>query len=116
MPAFADDYRVIALDLPETPAALQEHILEMMLGAPEATARGAMGAMFDRAIRTDQVIRAPALAVVAGTGKVPEVTVTRELVPQFSAVKLAGTGHFLMMEKPQEFNQILTEFLEQIDF
>ena len=102
--------------VPETPVELQEHILEMMLGAPAETARGAMSAMFDPAIRTDDVIEAPALAVIAGTGQVPDVDVVREIVPEFSAIRLDGTGHFLMMEKPAEFNQILTEFLEEIDF
>ena len=29
---------------------------------------------------------------------------------------MAGTGHFLMMEKPAEFNRVLTEFLAKIDF
>ena len=35
---------------PQTPPALQKKILDMMLNAPEATAVGAMSAMFDPAI------------------------------------------------------------------
>ena len=27
---------------------------------------------------------------------------------------MAGTGHFVMMEKPEEFNRLLTGFLEKI--
>ena len=44
----------------ETPAPLQDKIMKMMLGAPEATAVGAMSAMFDPAIRWTDVTPTPA--------------------------------------------------------
>jgi pimeloyl-ACP methyl ester carboxylesterase len=100
----------------ETPAALQDKILKMMLAAPEATAVGAMNAMFDPAIRWTDVTRAPALSVYAGTANVPDAATTKELYPNHEATQLAGTGHFLMMEKPAEFNRLLTAFLDKIDF
>lgn len=100
----------------ETPPALQEKILTMMLAAPEATAVGAMNAMFDPVIRWTDVIDAPALSVYAGTANVPDAAATRELYAQHEATQMAGTGHFLMMEKPAEFNRVLEEFLDQIDF
>jgi pimeloyl-ACP methyl ester carboxylesterase len=102
--------------VPETPAALQEHILEMMLGASEATANGAMAALFDPAIRTDDVIETPALAVVAGTAQVPDAEAMKAIVPNFEAAQIPGTGHFLMMEKPEEFNRLLAEFLDEIGY
>jgi pimeloyl-ACP methyl ester carboxylesterase len=100
----------------ETPPALQEKILTMMLAAPEATAIGAMNAMFDPVIRWTDVIDAPALSVYAGTANVPDPAATRELYPNHEATQMAGTGHFLMMEKPAEFNRALAEFLDEIDF
>jgi pimeloyl-ACP methyl ester carboxylesterase len=100
----------------ETPPALQEKILTMMLAAPEATAAGAMSAMFDPAIRWTDVIRSPALSVYAGTANVPDPASTRELFPNHETKQLPGTGHFLMMEKPDEFNRVLAEFLDEIDF
>jgi pimeloyl-ACP methyl ester carboxylesterase len=100
----------------ETPADLQAHILAMMLGTPDATANGAAAAMFDPAIRTADVIDAPALAVVAGTAQLPDVAATKAIVPRFEARQVAGTGHFLMMEKPDEFNRLLEEFLQHIAF
>jgi pimeloyl-ACP methyl ester carboxylesterase len=102
--------------VPETPAPLQEHILHMMLGAPEATAAGAMAAMFDPSIRWTDTIRAPALAVYAGTATLPDAAATKAIIPSYEAMQVAGTGHFLMMEKPAEFNRVLTEFLDRIDF
>jgi pimeloyl-ACP methyl ester carboxylesterase len=100
----------------ETPAALQEQILKMMLAAPEATAVGAMNAMFDPAIRWSDVIKSPALTVYAGTANVPDPAATKELYPNHNATQVAGTGHFLMMEKPEEFNRLLAAFLDKIDF
>ena len=100
----------------ETPAPLQEKVLKMMLGAPEATAVGAMNAMFDPAIRWTDITRTPALTVYAGTAQVPDAAKTKELYPNHEATQVAGTGHFLMMEKPAEFNRLLTAFLDKIDF
>ena len=102
--------------IPETPAPLQQQILAMMLAAPEATAVGAMNAAFDPAIRWTDVIAAPALSVYAGTANVPDPAATKELYPNHEAMQMAGTGHFLMMEKPAEFNRVLAEFLAKIDF
>jgi len=102
--------------VPETPAELQQHILDMMLGAPDATASGAMAAMFNQRAEAGDVIEAPALAVVAGTASLPDVEAMRAIVPNFEAAQVPGTGHFLMMEKPAEFNRLLADFLEQIDF
>lgn len=102
--------------VPTTSPAIQDHVLKMMLGASEATAGGAMAAVFDPSIRWTDTINAPALAVYAGTTPLPDVAKTREVLPSFEATQVAGTGHFLMMEKPAEFNQELAEFLDKIKF
>ena len=100
----------------ETPAALQEKILAMMLAAPEATAVGAMNATFDPANRWTDVIQTPALTVYAGTANVPDPAATKELYPNHEATQVKGTGHFVMMEKPDEFNRLLAGFLDKIHF
>jgi len=112
----ARENMIRSMFIPETPPALQEHILKMMLAAPEATAVGAMNSMFDPAIRWSDVVRAPALTVYAGTANVPDPAATKELYPNHDATQLKGTGHFLMMEKPEEFNRLLAGFLDKIDF
>ena len=102
--------------IPETAPALQEHILKMMLGTSEATANGAMAAVFDPSVSKTDVIKAPALAVYAGTAKPQDPKVAREVLPNYEGTQIAGTGHFLMMEKPAEFNRVLTSFLDKIKF
>ena len=98
------------------PAALQHQILDMMLKAPEATAAGAMAAMGDPALWKQDVVNTPVLAIYAGTSKAPDVAPIRKTLPQFEATQVAGTGHFVMMEKPEEFNRLLTAFLEKAKF
>jgi pimeloyl-ACP methyl ester carboxylesterase len=107
---------VRSMFIPETPIALQEQILAMMLGTPEATAAGAMAAMFDPSLRSADVVEAPTLAVFAGTAQVADAATVKEIVPNYEGVQLAGTAHFLMMEKPEEFNRVLAGFLDRIGF
>ena len=101
---------------PQTPAALQQQILTMMLKAPEATATGAMAAMFDPALKVADVATLPVLAIYAATAQLPSVEETKKTLPNYEATQIAGTGHFLMMEKPEEFNRVLTAFLAKIKF
>ena len=100
---------------PQTSEVVQKHVLAMMLAAPEATAAGAMQSILDPSLRTDDVTPMPALAVTAGTGQLPNVAETRKVLPAFEATQVAGTGHFLMMEKPEEFNRLLIAFLDKVN-
>ena len=101
---------------PQTPAALQQRILAMMLRTPEPVAVGAMAAMFDRAILTDDVLAMPALTIYAGTSRLPDVDDMRKSLPRFEVAQIAGTGHFVMMERPDEFNRVLAAFLKRMAF
>jgi pimeloyl-ACP methyl ester carboxylesterase len=87
-----------------------------MLGTSEATANGALAAVFDPSVSKADVIKAPALAVYAGTAKPPDPKVAKEVLPNYEGTQMPGTGHFLMMEKPDEFNRVLTAFLDKIRF
>jgi pimeloyl-ACP methyl ester carboxylesterase/lysophospholipase L1-like esterase len=100
---------------PQTPQPVQKHVLAMMLAAPEATAAGAMRSILDPSLSTEDVTPMPALAIVAGTGQLPNVAETRKVLPAFEATQVAGTGHFVMMEKPEEFNRLLMAFLDRVN-
>jgi pimeloyl-ACP methyl ester carboxylesterase len=101
---------------PQTPPALQQQILAMMLKAPEATAGGAMAAMLDPSLRQEDVTPIPALAIYAGTATLPDAEAVRKSLPKYEATQIAGTGHFVMMEKPREFNRVLEQFLQKVEF
>lgn len=100
--------------LPVTSPTVRKKVLDMMLAAPEATAVGAMNASRDPAGRTTDVPNVPMIGIYAG----PNAIASRDEVlgnfPNAGYVQLPGTGHFLMLEKPAEFNALLLEFLATI--
>jgi pimeloyl-ACP methyl ester carboxylesterase len=99
---------------PQTPADVQDRVLKMMLQAPEATAIGAMMSMSDPSLRKADVMPMPALAVWAGTNqRLPKVEDARKALPKYEQTQVAGTGHFVMMEKPDEFNRLLVAFVDK---
>ncbi|HUK36413.1 MAG TPA: alpha/beta hydrolase [Vicinamibacterales bacterium] len=101
---------------PRTPPALQQQILAMMLRTSEVTATGAMASIFAPDIRPDATTAVPALEILAGTGQAVNVDEARKSLPKFEQTQVNGTGHFVMMENPAEFNRRLADFLNRIRF
>ena len=100
---------------PATTPQLQQHILKMMLGAKESTAAGAMAATWDPSWVTNTPIRIPALALYADRPLATAENIKR-IFPLAEYHQLPGTAHFLMMEKPQEFNRLLTDFVARLKY
>lgn len=99
-----------------TTPAMQTRILNMMLSAPEATAVDAMNAIYGPEGYTADVPNIPILGIYAE----PSPLAARERVlkhfPNAEFVQIPGTGHFLMIEKPEEFNGLLMAFLAKQNF
>lgn len=58
--------------------------------------------------------KVPIIEIHAGDRSTVNVPHVREYAPLFDAVYQYGVGHFLMLERSEEFNQILDEQLERI--
>jgi pimeloyl-ACP methyl ester carboxylesterase len=99
---------------PATPKPLQDHVLKMMLAAPEATAYGAMVATFDPKVWTNDVMTMPVLGLFADKSALGNPDATRKVFPNYEHHEIPGTGHFLMMEQPREFNALLTAFVDKL--
>ena len=99
-----------------TPAAIQQHVLKMMLAPPESTASGAMIATFDTANLNDFVTTVPVLGIYAGNAPMTNRENLKKVFPNSEYVQVAGTGHFVMMERPDEFNRLLIAFLGKVKF
>lgn len=95
---------------------VQEQIVKMMLATSEATADGAMVATWDDSFWTNDVVSVPTLGVYAGTSAVANPDGVKRLYSHLEYHVIPGTGHFLMMEKPQEFNRLLGDFLANLDY
>jgi sigma-B regulation protein RsbQ len=98
---------------PATTPELQQHILKMMLGTKEATAAGAMTATWDQSWVKNDPITVPVLGVYAARPLASREAITR-IFPKVEYHEIPGSAHFLMMEKPDEFNQLLSAFLRQV--
>ena len=94
-----------------TPDDMRARILKVMMAPPDATASGAMAAMGDPAIWTDDAIDIPVLGIYADKSQLGDKETMRRAFPNLEYVEIRGTDHFLMMEKPGEFNRLLLAFL-----
>jgi pimeloyl-ACP methyl ester carboxylesterase len=95
---------------------MQKHILSMMLGAPEATAVGSMYATLDPAVWKGDVLPQPILGLYADKSALANREYMKTHFPNLQYVEVAGSGHFLMLEKPEEFNRLLLGFLSRQTF
>jgi pimeloyl-ACP methyl ester carboxylesterase len=100
---------------PEVSAALRDRVKTSMLSAPQNVAVSAMEGMADPSIWTQDKVNVPLLAVLAKSGFWPpdNEAVFRSLVPDLDYQMWDGVTHFLMMEKPAEFNAAVIAFLDK---
>jgi pimeloyl-ACP methyl ester carboxylesterase len=96
-----------------TTAELQHRILKMMLAPPESTAQGAMSSMADPSVWDNHVLKIPGLAIFAATYGGNDLDTTKSYIPDLQFMNVPGTGHFLMMEKPEEFNKQVMAFVDR---
>jgi pimeloyl-ACP methyl ester carboxylesterase len=101
---------------PTTTPANQTKILDMMLAAPDSTAVGAMKATFDPAIWKGDVLSMPILGIYADKSPSGNQAYMKEHFPKMEYHEVAGTGHFVMLDNPPEFNALLLAFLNRQKF
>lgn len=117
----APNYRDTVLQMlaqmkgPNLPAEAQERIKNSSLSTPQYVLVSAMEGMADPTIWGDDKINVPVLAIMAKNPFFPPniEELTRKIVPNLEFHMWDGVGHFLMMEKPKEFNQAVIVFLEK---
>src|ERR1051326_8709211 len=73
---------------PATPAAVQQHVLKMMLAPPEATAAGAMTATFASSDLNDEVMTMPVLGIYAGNSPMANRDNLKKMFPNSEYVQV----------------------------
>ena len=98
---------------PQVSPALRERIKTSMLGTPQSVAISAMEGMADESIWKQDKINVPVLAILAKSPFWPADTEQfyRSIAPKLEFQMWEGVSHFLMMEKPKEFNEAVAAFL-----
>jgi pimeloyl-ACP methyl ester carboxylesterase len=96
-----------------TPPEMRVEMRETMVATPQHVVVSAGQAMFDPAIWKDDRIEVPVLVVLAKSPFWSDdyEAYVRSVCPYLEYQVLEGVGHFLMVDKPKEFNEILLNFL-----
>ena len=96
-------------------ADIRPSIRAVMVTTPDYVSISAMKAMLDDAIWTDDKINVPVLAIMAKNPMYPPNIEDgyRAVAPKLEFHMWAGVSHFLMMEKPKEFNESVSAFVEK---
>ncbi len=97
---------------------LKAKIKTAMLATPEYVAISAMEAMNDEKIWTNDKIKVPTLVIMAkSSARTNEYEqFVRSIVPNVDYQTWDDVSHFLMIEKPDEFNKTLAVFLVKNNF
>jgi pimeloyl-ACP methyl ester carboxylesterase len=100
---------------PNLSAELKEQIQASYLNTPQHVIVSAMEGMADDSIWGQDKINVPVLAILAKTPFWPADTEQfyRSIAPNLDFQMLEGVGHFLMMEKPKQFNDAVMAFLDK---
>lgn len=98
---------------PTLSAADKERIKASFLNTPQHVIVSAMEGMADDSIWGQDKINVPVLAVLAKGPFYPpnNEQIFREIAPNLEYHMWEGVGHFLMMERPKQFNDVVLAFL-----
>lgn len=100
---------------PAMTAEVKERIASSTRNTPQPVLVSAMEGMADPTIWGDDKINVPVLAIMARNPFFPPniEELTRPLVPNLEFHMWQDVDHFLMMEKPKEFNATVLAFLDK---
>lgn len=100
---------------PSLAPEIKDRISASTANTPQYVLVSAMEGMADPSIWGDDKINVPVLAIMAKNPFYPPniEELSRPLVPNLEFQMWEGVGHFLMMEKPKEFDSALIAFLDK---
>jgi len=96
-------------------AEAKQRISAASMNTPQPVMVSAFEGMLDNSIWGEDKINVPVLAVMAKSPLTPANAEEsyRQLAPQLEFVMWSDVGHFLMMEKPKEFNAAVISWLDK---
>ena len=100
---------------PQISTEIKERVQASFLSTPQHVLVSAMEGMGDDSIWGQDKINVPVLAILAKSPFWPADTEQfyRGIAPKLEFQMWDGVGHFLMMEKPKQFNEAVIAFLDK---
>src|SRR5215208_3204847 len=107
--------QMFAQMMPTLPPADQERVKTSFSNTPQHVLVNAMESMGQESLYVPDKINVPVLAILAKSPFWQPDTeqFLRSLAPDFELHWFEGVSHFLMMEKPKEFNEAVIAFLDK---
>lgn len=100
---------------PNLSAEVKQRISSASMNTPQSVLVSAFEGMLDNSIWGDDKIDVPVLAIMAKTALLPPNAEEsfRAIAPKLDFQIFDGVGHFLMMEKPKEFDAAVIAWLDK---
>jgi sigma-B regulation protein RsbQ len=99
---------------PGTPPAVKNRIISETTARPPELAITILEAIFKyRSAPALREVKVPIRAINADM-TATNLEVNRRYAPQFDAVIIKGSGHYPMLEQPEQFNELLADFLRNL--
>jgi len=110
-----DATKMLSSMIPEDNTALREHIQKLVENTSPSVAINSQRGMFDPSIWNEDPINVPTQALMAHNQFWTDdyKDFVKKLVPNLDYREFQNVGHFLFMEKPDDFNAAITEFLQK---
>jgi pimeloyl-ACP methyl ester carboxylesterase len=104
-----------AMSGPGLSAEAKERIMTSSMNTPQHVVVSAMEGMTDMSIWGDDKINVPVLAIMAKNPFYPPniEEIYRGVAPNLEFHLWEGVGHFIMIEKPKEFNETVLGYLDK---
>jgi len=107
------DQFVRGLFAPTSDSALVERVATDMSSAPEEIGVRAMAAYWSYdAVATLREVRLPIRVIVSDVYEVKKES-NQQVAESFESTVMTDVGHFIQMEKPDEFNRLLSETIQE---
>lgn len=99
----------------QTPEHVKQYALSTMTQTPQYVAYSTMKNMVEEKYWSQGVIQIPSLIIAAKNSQIPAdyKEIMQMLYSDMQYEELDSIGHFIMMEKPEMFNQMLKDFLNK---
>ena len=103
---------------PNLSAEVKQRINAASMNTPQYVLVSAFEGMLDNSIWTEDKINVPVLAIMAKTALLPPNAEEsfRTIAPKLDFQLFEGVGHFLMMQKPKEFDAAVVAWLDKNSF
>jgi pimeloyl-ACP methyl ester carboxylesterase len=99
---------------PSTPTAVKNRIISEITARPPELAITILEAILKyRSAPALREVKVPIRAINADM-TLTNLEINRRYAPQFDAVIIKGSGHYPMLEQPEQFNELLADFVRNV--